>query len=404
MRLRMKNPALVVPGAVEALQNLGRVAIEHGGVPMTTVGLIQLRVSMINGWVHAGFVGKLRDTRERLHAVAAWRDAPFYTDAERAALALTDAVTRLAGRDDPVPDDVWEEATRHYDERTLAGLIVCIANMNMWNRLTVTTRQPAGEYVTVDTVQSRDGTTITYEKRGTGPALVMVDGANCYRAFGPALGLAPHLAQDLTVYIYDRRGRGDSGDTGPYSTDREIEDLQAVINAAGGENVGIYGMSSGAVLALEAAAKGVTGIGRLALWEPPLERSDEAAEIRPKLDELIADGRNGEAVDLFQATIGVPEETRTNLRDSMFWPAMSAVAHTVVYDLAITGSATARRYTSVTNPSLVIDTNTNERLHADALAVLDALPNATHRTVPAVGVGRPLTAHLLSTLAEYFAA
>lgn len=143
MQARMKNPAMVLPGAMEALQALG-AAVDSGGVPLYTIGLVQLRASQINGWVNPPFARKPGETDERLFAVAAWRDTPYFTDAERAALALAEAVTRLNDRPDPVPDDVWDEAAAHFDERGLAALIVAVANINAWSRLTVPTRQPTG--------------------------------------------------------------------------------------------------------------------------------------------------------------------------------------------------------------------------------------------------------------------
>ena len=150
MQARIKNPAMIVPGAMEAIQALGKCA-EQSGVPARTIGLVHLRASQINGCsvcvdLHQRFSKRSGETDERLFAVAAWRDAPYFTDAERAALALTEAVTRLADRPDPVPDDIWNEAARHYDERALAGLVLAIATINVWNRLNVSTRQVAGEW------------------------------------------------------------------------------------------------------------------------------------------------------------------------------------------------------------------------------------------------------------------
>jgi len=147
MHARMKSPALMIPEVMQAVQALGKAA-EHGGVPATTIGLIQLRASQINGCsvcadMHPRYMKEAGETDDRLFTVAAWRDAPYFTDAERAALALTEAVTRLADRPDPVPDDVWNEAARHYDERGLASLLVAIATINVWNRLNVATRQVA---------------------------------------------------------------------------------------------------------------------------------------------------------------------------------------------------------------------------------------------------------------------
>jgi AhpD family alkylhydroperoxidase len=150
MQARMKNPAMIVPDAMKALQALG-ASTEKGGVPAKTLGLVHLRASQINGCslcvdMHPRMLKKAGETDERLFAVAAWRDVPYFTDAERAALALTEAVTRLSDRSDPVPDEVWNEAARHYDEPALAALILSIATVNVWNRLNVTTRQVAGAF------------------------------------------------------------------------------------------------------------------------------------------------------------------------------------------------------------------------------------------------------------------
>jgi AhpD family alkylhydroperoxidase len=150
MQSRMKNPAAIIPNAMQAILAL-KAATEKGDVPARTLELAHLRASQINGCglcvdMGAKSAKKAGDTDERLFAVAAWRDAPYFTDAERAALALTEAVTRLSDRADPVPDDIWEEAARHYDERALATLILSIATTNVFNRLNVTTRQIAGSW------------------------------------------------------------------------------------------------------------------------------------------------------------------------------------------------------------------------------------------------------------------
>ena len=145
---RMKNPAMIVPDALQALLALGASA-KKGGVPQQTLGLVHLRASQINGCslcvdMHARDLKKADETDERLFAVAAWREAPYFTDAERAALALTEAATRLSDRVEPVPDEIWDEAALHYDEQALAVLVVNIALINFWNRINVTTRQVAG--------------------------------------------------------------------------------------------------------------------------------------------------------------------------------------------------------------------------------------------------------------------
>ncbi|MGH9123580.1 MAG: carboxymuconolactone decarboxylase family protein [Acidimicrobiales bacterium] len=149
-RTRMQNPAMVIPEAFPAIMSLHQ-SIEKGGVPASTIALVHLRASQINGCSSCVFGGtreakKAGETDERLWSVATWRDAPFFSEAERAALALSEAVTRLSDREDPVPDEIWDEAARHYDEKGLAALILCIAVTNVFNRLNVSTRQIAGNW------------------------------------------------------------------------------------------------------------------------------------------------------------------------------------------------------------------------------------------------------------------
>ena len=151
MQSRMTNPAIAVPGAMEAVQKLG-AAVRRAGVPASTLYLIEMRASQINGCsvcldMHSRELKAAGEPDERIFMVGAWREAPYYSDAERAALALTEAATRLADRSDPVPDEVWEEAARHYDESQLAGLVVAIAAINAWNRINAATRQITGEWV-----------------------------------------------------------------------------------------------------------------------------------------------------------------------------------------------------------------------------------------------------------------
>ena len=148
MQARMKNPAVILPEAMRALLALGASA-EKTGVPRKTLDLMHLRASQINGCslcldMHYRDARKAGESEERLFAVAAWREAPWFTDAERAALALTEAVTRLGDRADPVPDALWDEVRRHYDEPQLAALLISIGVINVWNRLNVATRQVAG--------------------------------------------------------------------------------------------------------------------------------------------------------------------------------------------------------------------------------------------------------------------
>lgn len=150
MQPRIGNPALTDPSIMQSIMALNK-ATEKGGVPASTLGLVHLRASQINGCsvcldMHQRLLKNAGETDDRLHTVVAWRDAPYFTDAERAALALTEAVTRLSDREDPVPDRVWDEAARHYDEPALASLVLAISLINVFNRFNVATRQVAGQW------------------------------------------------------------------------------------------------------------------------------------------------------------------------------------------------------------------------------------------------------------------
>ena len=150
IQARMNNPAVVLPDTMKALWAL-KSSVERKGVPEATLILIELRASQINGCgvcvdMHAKIGKKAGESDERLFAVAAWREAPYFSDAERAALALTEALTRISDRPEPVSDEIWNEAARHYDEAALAALIVAIANINVWNRLNVAVKQPVGSW------------------------------------------------------------------------------------------------------------------------------------------------------------------------------------------------------------------------------------------------------------------
>jgi AhpD family alkylhydroperoxidase len=151
MQPRIDHPAQTVPGAMQALLKLDS-ATQQAGVPATTRYLLQVRAGQINGCsgcvdLHSRELKAAGEPDERIFTVAAWRETPYFTDAERAALALTEAVTRLADRPDPVPDEVWDEAARHYDEAQLAALVLSIAAINTWNRINVATRQITGEWI-----------------------------------------------------------------------------------------------------------------------------------------------------------------------------------------------------------------------------------------------------------------
>lgn len=151
MEARIESPALTLPGAMQGLQALAK-AVKRSGLPETTLQLVELRASQINGCgvcvdMHSRELENAGESRARINTVAAWRDVSYFSDAERAALELTEALTRIADRSDPVPDDVWDEAARHYDETQLAGLVLVIAAINVWNRLNVATRQISGDWV-----------------------------------------------------------------------------------------------------------------------------------------------------------------------------------------------------------------------------------------------------------------
>jgi len=148
LKARMNNPVFIIPEALQAMQALG-ASTRKGGVPARTLQMVELRASQINGCsvcvdMHARDLKKGGETDDRIFAVAAWRDNPAFSDEERAALALTETLTRLSDRPDPVPDEIWEEASEHYDERALAALVLAIANINVWNRLNVAVRQIVG--------------------------------------------------------------------------------------------------------------------------------------------------------------------------------------------------------------------------------------------------------------------
>lgn len=237
---------------------------------------------------------------------------------------------------------------------------------------------------TVERVTSLDGSTIAFEKSGAGPALVIVDGAMCSRAFGPSEATAGALDGEFTVYRYDRRGRGDSTDTEPYAVAREVEDLAAVVAEAGGSAF-VYGISSGAGLALEAAASGIP-IRKLALFEPPYtsdagdpakQRDDTRA-----MDELLAAGRHGDAVELFFSWVGVPEEAVAHMRSSPVWPELEAIAPTIAYDDAVMGddAVPRERAAQIGIPTLVIagSLSAPELRHA-AKDVAHAIPGARFR-------------------------
>lgn len=258
------------------------------------------------------------------------------------------------------------------------------------------------------TVTSHDGTTIAYERTGSGPPLVLVDGAMCYRAAGPLRPLAAELQDTFTVYTYDRRGRGESSDTPPYAVAREVEDLQALIARAGGE-AGVYGISSGGALALATAAAG-PGIAKLALYEPPfmaeLDDGARAKEYTERLRELLDAGRKGDAVALFMTNVGMPAQAIAGIRATPGWAMLEAIAATLAYDDAVlAGGRVPRELAStITVATLVLGGGASpDGLQQAAKAAAEALPNAAHRTLE--GQTHDVTpAALAPVLIEFFRA
>jgi pimeloyl-ACP methyl ester carboxylesterase len=236
----------------------------------------------------------------------------------------------------------------------------------------------------VATVVSQDGTSIAFDRAGRGPAVILVNAGPTDRNVNAAL--AGLLTAQFTVINYDRRGRGDSGDTEPYAVDREYEDLDAVIDAAGGSAF-VFGNSGGGILALEAAARGLA-ITKLAVWEPPYildgTRPPVPKDYRQQLSDLLAAGRRGDMVELFMTqAVGLPAEFVASLRASPFFPSMEVVAHALVYDAMIVGdfSLPTRRLATVKAPTLVVDGGQTPWLTTAAEAVATALPDAQRRTL-----------------------
>lgn len=255
-------------------------------------------------------------------------------------------------------------------------------------------------------VISKDGTAIAFDKLGKGAGVILVCGGSVDHTSNAPL--AALLAADFTVFNYHRRGRGDSGDTSPYAVEREVEDIDAVITAAGGSAF-LYGTSSGAALALEAAASGLA-ITKLALWEPPFivgdSRPRPPADTAKTYTELVSAGRRGDAVEFFMAkVVGLPPEFVAEARNAPWWPAQEALAHTLAYDATIMGdySLPTERAASVTAPTLVIAGGADFPWMRDtAQALADALPDGQTRTLE--GQGHNVDPAVLApALVEFFA-
>ncbi len=245
----------------------------------------------------------------------------------------------------------------------------------------------------MSTVTSKDGTSIAFEKAGSGPALVLVDGAMCYREFGPARDVSKALEDEYTVYIYDRRGRGESGDTLPYNADREIDDLAAVIAATGGEPY-VMGQSSGAALALLTAARGVP-MKKLASYEAPYV--GQKHDYLPRLKTLIAEGSRKKAIGYFMVDmVGGPWFLPLMMRMMpKIWKKLQAVAHTLPYDAEVLDgfAVPTKTLAKITAPTLVMGgskyaPNMKAAVEGVAAAVPGStvviLPGQTHQVSPAV--------------------
>ncbi|MFI6489704.1 alpha/beta fold hydrolase [Streptomyces sp. NPDC050564] len=231
---------------------------------------------------------------------------------------------------------------------------------------------------------SRDGTPIAYERHGDGPAVVLVGGAMCTGA--TLAPLAAALSDRFGAVTYDRRGRGDSGDTAPFAVAREVEDIAALIEASGGSAV-LYGISSGGALALRAAASGLP-VSKVAVYETPFAVSEgggkERREYTQRLTELLGEDRRGDAVELFMALVGTPPEMIAGARRSPAWPHMEAIAPTLAYDNAAMGDGLVPRdlLTSVTVPVLSVAGGASpEWLREAARAVADMVPEGSYRTL-----------------------
>jgi pimeloyl-ACP methyl ester carboxylesterase len=263
----------------------------------------------------------------------------------------------------------------------------------------------------MDTVTSADGTTIAFDRSGHRPAVILVAGALAKRADPINAILAELLAEQFTVYNYDRRGRGDSTDTPPYAVEREVDDLAALVEEAGGSAYA-YGISSGGVLALEAARR-LPSITKLAMYEPPFivdgSRPPRPDDYVQQLDKMTGEGRPGDAVAYFMtAAAGIPAEFVAGMRGQPFWPATEAVAHTIAYDGRVMANTTSgaplpAEWATITTPTLVMDGGNNPTFHTGAQALADLLPNAQHHTLG--GQDHNVDPHAIApVLAAYFAA
>jgi pimeloyl-ACP methyl ester carboxylesterase len=240
------------------------------------------------------------------------------------------------------------------------------------------------------TVLSKDGTPIAFDRTGQGPPLILVDGALCYRASGPSGPLAALLAPHFSVFTYDRRGRGESGDSRSYAIEREVEDIEALIREAGGWAF-VYGISSGAALALEAANR-LSGIQKLVCYEAPFIVDDTHSPLPedylPQLKGMIASDRRGDAVKYFMKRVGVPGIFVALMPLMPVWSKLKSVAHTLVYDITLVKDhergqpLPPTQWDRAAMPTLVAAGGKSPAWMRNAMrALADTLPNANHRTL-----------------------
>ena len=239
------------------------------------------------------------------------------------------------------------------------------------------------------TVVSPDGTDIAFEIHGSGPALILVDGAMCSRDAGPMRPLAHELTSTFTVVLYDRRGRGASGDTLPWSVEREVDDLAVLVDAVGG-SAALYAVSSGGALALAAAAELGERISALVIFEPPYlgpNGRDDAQAYTAELSRLLREGRPGDAVELFMTHVGVPAQAITSMRSSPGWATMEALAPTLAYDDALMGdgSLPLELLGRVTQPTIVVDGGLVPFMSTAARGLAEALHAGSHHSLGGQG-------------------
>jgi hypothetical protein len=257
----------------------------------------------------------------------------------------------------------------------------------------------------METVTSADGTIIAFDQIGTGAPLVLVAGGSCDRAVDARI--ADGLTAHFTVLNYDRRGRGDSTDTLPYAVEREIEDLEIMLAAAGGSAV-VVGLSSGAALAAHAAAAGLP-VSHLVMWEPPF-RLDAAAqqaarEYGERTRALLAEGRRGDALELFMTTVGLPAEMIAGMRQSPYWAKGEQLAPTLAYDAAVMGdgSIPGERFAAITAATAVLTGGASpDWFRAAGRATADAIPGASYRELP--GQTHDVAPDVLAAAVREFAA